>query len=69
MIVEDLAELPFGEVRGRVERCVQLLQTGSEQRYLVHLRLCEPYVQAPVGHRHSVIGVDQLACEGLRAIT
>jgi hypothetical protein len=30
MIVEDVAELPSGEIRGGIKRCVQVLQTGSE---------------------------------------
>src|SRR5215217_4032344 len=64
MIVEDLAELPFGEIRGRVERCVQVLQTGGEQRYVKHLGLCKPYVKAQVGYRQSVIVFDQLRPAG-----
>ena len=41
LVVEDLAELPFGEIRGGVESCVQVLQTGREQRYVKHLGLCQ----------------------------
>jgi hypothetical protein len=64
MIVEDLAELPFGEIRGGVERYVQVLQTGGEQQYVKHLGLCKPYVQAKVGYRQSVIGFDQFRPAG-----
>jgi hypothetical protein len=64
MIAEDLAELPFGEIRGGVERCVQVLQTGGEQQHVEHLGLCKPYVQAQVGHRQSVVGLDQLRPTG-----
>jgi hypothetical protein len=60
MIVEDLAELPFGEIRGGVERRVQVLQTGGEQWYVEHFGLCKPYVQAQVGYRKPVVGLDQL---------
>jgi hypothetical protein len=64
MIVENVAELPFGEIRGGVERCVQVLQTGREQRYVKHLGLCKPYVEAQVGYRQSIIGFDQLRPAG-----
>jgi hypothetical protein len=64
MIVEDLAELPFGEIRGGAERRVQVLQTGGEQRYVKYLGLCKPYVQAQVGYRRSVIRLDQLSPVG-----
>jgi hypothetical protein len=60
MIVEPLLELPFGEIRGGVERWVQVFQTGDEQRYVKHLGLCKPYIQAQVGYRQSVKGFDQL---------
>jgi hypothetical protein len=60
MIAEDLAELPFGEIRGGVERCVEVLKTVGEQRYVEHLGLFKPHVQAQVGYRQSVIGLDQL---------
>lgn len=56
MIAEDLAELPFGETPGGVQSCVQMFQTGGEQRYVKHLGLYKPYVQAQIGYRQSVIG-------------
>ncbi len=66
MIVEDLAELPFGKIRGEVERCVPVPQTGGEQRYIKDRGLCKSYVQAQVGYRKAVIGPDQLRPAGGR---
>ena len=60
MVAEDLAQLRFGGVRRRVERFVQVLQTSGEQRYVQHLGLCVPHVQAQVGHTEPVLGLDQL---------
>src|SRR5215210_6840645 len=69
VIVEDLAELSFGEVRGGVERCVKVLQAGGEQRYVEHLGLRKPHVQAQVGYRQSVIGFDQLLPPGRTSLS
>src|SRR5829696_10193217 len=64
MVVEDLAQLPLGEIRGGVERHVKVFQAVGEQWHVEHLGLCEPHVQAKVGDRQPVIGFDQLRPAG-----
>jgi hypothetical protein len=46
ILYDHLAGLLFGEIRGGVERCVQVHQTGGELWHVKHLGLCKPCVQA-----------------------